>query len=83
MSRFKKWFFQNKKRHYKVVYTATGFMSNRYDVGTFEFSVSDREIKEAGFDTHGQYGFYKNYKILSRFFPVVNNIHTFLCSDIK
>jgi hypothetical protein len=61
---------RNKKRRYKVVYIATGYMSNKYDVATIEFYVSDKELYTQNFDSPMQYGFYKNYKMLSRHFPV-------------
>ena len=79
MNRFIKWLTNNKKRSYEVQYIATGFMGNRYIAGTFEFKVSDNTIKKEGFETASSYGFYKNYKKLSKHFPVkgVGNLHQY------
>ena len=74
---------QNKKRHYKVVYIATGYMGNKYDAGIFEFDVSDRGIKKADLDDPKQYGFFKNYKLLARHFPSKGGFHTYVAAYIN
>ena len=77
MKKLIKWLMQNKKRHYKVVYIATGYMGNKYDAGIFEFDVSDRAIKKGNFESPMRYGFYKNFKVLVRHFPSTGTVHPF------
>ncbi len=79
--KFIKWLTQYKKRYYKFSYIATGFMGNRYVAGTFEFKVSDREIDKANVSSPCDYGFYKNYKKLSRHFPAKNGVHTYVAKQ--
>lgn len=67
MNKFTKWLFQHKKRKYKVVYIAYGFMGNRWNVATFEFSVSDNTLKKMKF-TPQVYGFYININKLEPYF---------------
>ena len=82
MKKFIKWLCQHKKRHYKVVYIATGFMGNRYDVGTYEFSVSDHEIRKAGYKNPGACGFGKNYRELSKYFKRVGSCTQFAYRNV-
>jgi len=79
-----KWLMQNKKRRYHFQYIAVGFMGNKYFAATFEFYVSDREIKKVGTTSPAGYGFYKNYKVLAKYYPLkgVSNIHNFTTIDI-
>tara|TARA_R110000772_G_scaffold223029_1_gene333420 strand:- start:339 stop:593 length:255 start_codon:yes stop_codon:yes gene_type:complete len=83
MNKFNKWLFQNVKRKYKVSYLATGFMGNRYCVGTFEFKVTDRHLKNCGVNSHS-YGFILNKASLAKHFKIRKNGNiTFLSADIK
>ena len=78
-----KWLMQNKKRRYEVVYIATGYMGNKYDAGIFEFYVSDRGIKEVGNIDFMQYGFHKNFKVLSKHFPANSKgLHSYTAAEI-
>ena len=83
MNKVIEWLMQNKKRHYKVVYIATGYMSNKYDAGIFEFYVSDKEIKKGNFSSPMQYGFYKYYGQLSRHFKAVGAVHIYSAAYIR
>lgn len=78
-----KWLMQNKKRRYHFQYVAVGFMGNRYVAGTFEFKVSDREIKKTNTNTPYGYGFYKHYKALTKHFPLRHGVYSFTAIDIK
>ena len=81
--KFIKWLTQYKKRYYKFSYIATGFMGNRYVVGTFEFKVSDREIDKTNDGTAHGYGFRKNLKKLSRHFTEKNGVYTYIARQHK
>ncbi len=70
-----KWLHRNKKRHYKIVYVATGFMGNKYDAGIFEFNVSDKMLKIMKM-TPESFGFNQNFDALSKHFPIVNNVYS-------
>ena len=82
MSELKKWLFQHKKRHYKVVYIAVGFMGNQYDAGIFEFDVSDSQLKKERLNAE-QYGFYMNYKVLIKHFKLVNGRVSYISAMIN